>query len=60
MFLYRRYIVQYSGLVCDCGKVLVAALAINRQGQQLRAQSRYLIDITYYVMCKNCVRVTKE
>jgi len=41
-------------------KALVAALAINGQGQELRALSRFLIDITYYVMCRNCVCLIKE
>jgi len=31
-------------------KGLVATLAINGQGEELRVQSHYLIDITYYMM----------
>jgi len=38
----------------------VASLAIDCQAHELRAQSRYLIDITYYVMCRNCVYLIKE
>lgn len=41
-------------------KGLVAALAINGQGQEVRAPPPYLIDITYYVMCRNCVCLIKE
>jgi len=41
-------------------KGLVAALVINGQGEELRAQSRYLIDITYYVMCRECFCLIKE
>jgi hypothetical protein len=41
-------------------KGLVAALAMNGQDQELRAQSLYLIGITYYVMCRNCVCLVKE